>query len=401
VNRIKNIFIIGCLTTGVLLTAESNIKNNTTNMFENAKVTGEVRSMYAGYKQKHSGEADTHATSIGGKLKYETAELNGFSAATAVNTSYDIGFLSGEREKSKHFDDLSSADEEYMVFSEVYLNYKNGAFNFRAGRQIINTPLADTDDYRMIANTFEAYIATYEMSKFTFMVGNLQEWQGIDAGLDAGWEKTGEDGTWLGSVTYATDILEASAWYYDINKKLNALYLDATLKYEINNDMSIETSLQYLDENEQNGSGEEATIYGAMVELSAYDAKFSLAHNNADKRAKKTSFSGYGGGALFTSMNIMILDEITNDRDSKAVVLRSSYDIGDASVFYAYGDFNGDADSNGVKAHIVEQKLGIEYSIIKDKLNFLAIYTTDCDKISSEKTANDWDLYEMKIAYNF
>ena len=60
-------------------------------MFENGKVSGDLRSIYAGYNQKEAGVEDTYATAVGGHLKYELSELNGFSAAAAFTISHDVG----------------------------------------------------------------------------------------------------------------------------------------------------------------------------------------------------------------------------------------------------------------------------------------------------------------------
>lgn len=194
-----------------MLVAEDVKETSTFNgMFEEGRISGEIRSMYAGYNLEKAGENDIYATAIGGHLKYELAELNGFSAAAAFALSHDIGFATGD-EGVKQNPELSSSDGEYSVLREAYLNYNRGDFNFRAGRQIIDTPLADSDDIRMIANTFEAYIASYQLSNFSFVAGNLQKWQGYDADLDSDWTRTGEDGTWLGGVSYADDMLEANA----------------------------------------------------------------------------------------------------------------------------------------------------------------------------------------------
>lgn len=398
----KKLVKIGMATAIALSTlsaAEDTTVKNIQDMFENGKVSGELRSMYAGYEYEKAGESDTYATAFGGQIKYELAELNGFSAAAAFTTSHDIGEATGE--DGKQNPELSSTDGEYTVLNEAYLNYKNGDFNFRAGRQVIDTPLADSDDIRMIPNTFEAYIATYELSHLSFMVGNLQDWQGVDADLDLEWEKAGEDGTWFGGVTYATDNLEASAWYYDITKKLDAVYFDVSYNMKINDDISIVGAAQYLNENEKSNSGEEASIYGFLGEVSAYDFGFSLAYSQSEKQTGKTSFSGFGGGTLFTSMDIMILDEITADRDSSAIVAGISYEIGDLALMYAYGDFDGDADSVGTKENVIEQNIGFEYNVIADKLGVSGVYVMSEDKENSAKTDFDWDHFRLMVAYSF
>lgn len=400
-----NLSLFCLLISPLLVVADENIEAEkealTINeMFEEGKISGEIRSIYAGYNLKKAGEEDIYATAIGGHLKYELAELNGFSAAAAFAISHDIGFATGD-EGVKQNPELSSSDGEYSVLREAYLNYKSGDFNFRAGRQLIDTPLADSDDIRMIANTFEAYIASYQLSNFSFMAGKLQKWQGYDADLDSGWVRAGEDGTWFGGVTYADDIIEANAWYYNITKLTNAAYFDLTLGYEIESDISLCAAVQYLNESEISSSATKADIYGALAELSAYGFTLGAAYNKSNRKAGKESFSGFGGGALFTSMDTMILDEITYDRDAEAVVGNISYEIDKLTFSYSYGDFDGDADGFGDRAHIVEQNIGAEYSVIKDKLLVRAIYAVQNDKESVAKTDNDWSRFQLMVAYSF
>lgn len=368
-------------------------------MFTDAKVTGQVRTVYAGYNQKEDNSIDTYATAIGGQLKYELASLHGFNAAVAFSTSQDISFATGDRPDGKQNDEISSSVGNYTELSEAYLNYKYEDFNFRAGRQVIDTPLADSDDIRIISNSFEAYIASYEMENFSFMVGNLQKWQGTDAGLDDSWVDTGVDGTWFGGLTYS-DVVEFSAWYYNVGEMTNAFYTDVAMEYEINDDFSIYGGVQYLNESELKDSGIEADIYGAMVEFVAYDLGFNLAYNQSNKKTDKTSFSGFGGGCLYTSMDTMIIDEITEDRDATAIVAGLSYALGDFNFLYAYGDFSGDKNSLGDKAHIVEQDIGFEYSF-NDEFLVAAIYVLEEDKESSVKTDSDWDRMQVMVNYNF
>lgn len=369
-------------------------------MFEEGKVSGEIRSMYVGYDLEKAGENDIYATAIGGHLKYELSELNGFSAAAAFAISHDIGFATGE-EGVKQNPELSSSDGEYTVLSEAYLNYRYKDLNLRAGRQTVDTPLADSDDIRMIANSFEAYIATYELENFSFMAGKLQKWQGYDADLDNGWVKTAEDGTWFGGLTYSDEILEANAWYYNITKLTNAAYFDIVLNHEIDDEISAALGFQYLNESEISASGVEADIYGAFIEGSAYGFTLGAAYNKSSRSVNKSSFSGFGGGALFTSMDVMILDEITEDRDAEAIVGTVSYEIDKLTFGYAYGDFSADADGAAQKAHIVEQNIGVEYTIAEDKLSARLIYVDHQDKESSIKTDDDWKRLELALSYNF
>ncbi|MBW6489405.1 OprD family outer membrane porin [Sulfurimonas sp.] len=401
-SRFIKLSVVCAMMLPLFVIADENLKEASTlsGMFEKGRVSGEVRSMYVGYELKKAGENDIYATAIGGHLKYESAQLNAFSVAAAFALSHDIGFATGDG-GVKQNPELSSSDGEHSLLREAYLNYNGGDFNFRAGRQMIDTPLADSDDIRMIANTFEAYVASYQLSNFSFMAGKLQKWQGYDADLDSGWVRTGEDGTWFGGVTYADDIAQANAWYYNITKLTNAVYFDLTLGYEIESDISLSAGVQYLNEREISSSATKADIYGALAEFSAYGFTFGAAYNNSRKQAESGSFSGFGGGTLFTSMDTMILDEITYDRDAEALVGTISYEIDKLKLSYAYGNFKGEADSFGDRAHIVEQNIGAEYIIIEDKLLFRAIYVEQEDRESLAKTDNDWNRLEFMVAYSF
>ena len=385
-------------TVGEVKEKEVGVVEKFKNMFSEGKVTGQVRTIYADYDQKKSAEVDTYATAVGGGLKYELASLYGFNGAVAFKTSQDLGFATGDDEKQNP--ELSSSKGNYTELSEAYINYKYKDFNFRAGRQILDTPLADSDDIRMIANTFEAYVATYEFDNISFMAGNIQKWQGFDAGLDDGWIDAGKNGTNFGGISYANKIVEFSLWYYNITKGTNAIYSDLGVNYDFNKDFSIHGGIQYLNESEIDKSGVEADIYGAMVEFVAYDLGFNLAYNKSNKKTAKQSFSGTGGGTMFTSMDTMIIDEISQDRDASAVVAGLSYGIGSFNLLYAYGDFSGDKNSVGEKAHIAEQDIGFEYNV-NDEFVVAAIYVIEEDKESANKTENDWNRAQIMVNYNF
>ncbi len=368
-------------------------------MFTDGKVSGQLKSMYAGYEYKKVNETDTYATAVGATLKYELAEYNGFNAAMAFVTSQDIGGATGKVDEAKHNNELSSSAGNYTEVSEAYINYKYEKLNLRAGRQIIDTPLADSDNIRMIQNTFEAYIATYNLSDFELMAGKLESWQGIDAGLDDGWINVGEDGTWFGGVSYS-EKYELNAWFYNITGSTNAAYFDVGINQDLTKNIVFHGGLQYLNESELDSSGYEADIYGVLAELVVYDIGFNFAYNYSDGKKDKQSFSGTGGGTMYTSMDTMILDEITLDRDASALVAGIAYDIGNWKLLYAYGDFSGDADSAGNKAHIVEQNMGFEYKV-NEEFYVGALYVIEEDKENSIKTDNDWNRAQVMIAYNF
>jgi len=382
-------------------------------MFSYAKVSGNIETIYS-YHDEKSGHSP-YSTDVGGQLKYELAKFKGFGAGVEFTTSRSINALTGDDERENTF--ISSPDGSYTQMSQAYLEYKYEDFDLKVGRQLIDTPLADSDDYRIINNTFEAAIATYDLSDFSLMLGYLDRWQGTDAGLDVDnpWQETGKDGTYFGSVAYENGNFSTSAWYYDIsatdpltntlgqNVANKTAYIDGAVEFPLNDTLEVHLNAQYVNQSTQENSDIEASIYGLLVELQIDEAlTFGLAYNNSERQTGKGSFSGFGGGTLFTSMDNMILDNITLDRDASAVVAGITYGLGDFSFLYAYGDFDGDADSLGEKEHIIEQNIGTEYAATEN-LVFSAIIVIDDDKEESGSGAyyDDGDFTNYRLAVNY
>lgn len=364
--------------------------NRVKKMFKKGEISGQIKLSYADVAEP----GNAYATAVGGIVKYELAEYRGFNAGVALYSSNDIGFASGEG--AKRSSELSSDVGNHADISEAYINYKYKDFSLRAGRQTLNTPLADTDDIRMIQNSFEAYVAKYNYSGIEFMLGNIQQWHGFDAGLEDGWSKTGEEGTNFVGVSYA-DTLEFNSWFYNITQMSNASYFDIGVEYALNSDMLIHTMVQYLHESEIGDSGVSASIYGALFEFVLYDIGFNIAFNKSQKNADRESFSGFGGGALFTNMDTMIIDEIAKDREALAYVAGVSYRYGDLEFLYAYGDFLGERDSSDTLAHISEQNIGLGYSF-SEKFVAGVLYVIEKD---FQDSANNWNRAQVALSYNF
>ena len=381
---------------------ELDIVDGFSHMFRDGKVTGQVRSLYSDISYETA--QDVYATAVGGFLKYELAEYKGFNAGVEFVTTHDIDALSGEGIKRNSV--LSSTATSYTQMSESYINYQYKGFNFRGGRQTIDTPLADSDDIRMVSNSFEAYIATYKLSELTFMAGILLSWQGNDAGLDTPWQKTGKDGTYFGGLRLNNENVDASIWYYTINGELgdvtasNSYYADIVGHFHLSKKLFLHLGAQYLKQDELDKSGVAANIFGFTSELVIDGIGFNIAYNKSLKESNKQSFAGYGGGILFTNMDNMIIDNVAVDRDVDAIVAGISYEyMEDLNFLYAYGDFNGGADSSGVKEHIVEQNIGATYG--HNDFVFGVIYTLQEDKEDTNINGGDWSNARVLLSYNF
>jgi len=399
--------------------------NSFNEFFTKGSVSGQLEIIYSGYDERGSNatNADPYSTAIGGQLKFDTGHYNGFGAGVEFTTVHEIGILSGDNDKGERATMMVSSDGKYTEVSQAYLEYIQNGFTFRIGRQLIDTPLADSDDIRIVNNTFEAYTAAYERDNFSILAGYLDRWQGTDAGLvdesyapastDA-WQNTGKDGTYFVGANYEGGFLHLGAWYYDIsNTKADnsmgagignkSIYVDGTFHALNKDDLTLDISAQYLKQSEDDNSGTEADIYGVMAEVGISDLGLMAAYNKRSADDDKTSFSGFGGGTLFTNMDNMIIDTISGG-DVDAYVVGASYAIGDATIGYAYGRFERDKTSTLAKEDIVEHNFGAEYAV-NDNLTFFAIVTVNEDKQDTGTNAinNSGDFTNVRVSasYNF
>jgi imipenem/basic amino acid-specific outer membrane pore len=137
-------------------------------MFKEGKASGQIRAFYI--DRDYSGLVSTHrnATAIGGYLKYETGGWNGLNLGAAFYTSNGLGDHANIGTVDPT---LFGKDNDSVTYlGEAYLQYKNGNTAFKAGRQKLDTPMAGSDDARMLPNLFEAYVVSNTDVKDTTLI---------------------------------------------------------------------------------------------------------------------------------------------------------------------------------------------------------------------------------------
>jgi len=360
--------------------------------FVAGKASGVIRAAYV--DQDNKVDTDTYGTSIGGILKYETADWNGLKLGAAAYVSQKIHPATGENTKSTT--DLFAADRKsYAYMGEAYLDYTINDLNLRVGRQLIDTPFADTDDIRMHPNSFEAAIATYSGIENTTLIGGyVTRWSGYDSGSDISKFKrfAGEESQGVavaGIVNESVENLTLQAWYYSIDKLANAFYGDATYAIAFSETVGLELVGQYANFSEENDAFDENTglyniasnvdgsVYGIGANMTLDMLTLGAAYNKASNNQGKTISNGFGGGPYLTSMEEMTIAEY---QDVKAYQLSAELDMAKAGVeglsFTAlYGSFKSTPRDMKIKeidliaAYEVNEALSAEvsYAMIDDK----------------------------------
>ncbi len=347
-NKTKLSIVVVLLATGILQASSDN--NSTTTVadaFKNGKISGQIRAGFLYADPKILDHPTLHSTAIGGELKYETSKLYGINLGVAFYTSHAIDALSGDREAGEFNDEQTGEDGHYDLLAEAYIDYAYDNLHIRIGRQVIDTPYADSDDIRMTPNSFEALMAKYSYGDFGFVGGYITRWQGPDAG-EYEFVDLLEDGGGVAmlAATYEGKGVETSLWYYYADHMAHILYGDIASSYMMGN-TKLTGALQIANQSELEDSGMDASLYGAKAGVEYTGLSLGIAYNRVIVTENKKYCSGFGGGVGFVNMFEMTAGVFTLHQSTTGWKGTISYDLSqigvdDLSLTYDYGIFRGD-----------------------------------------------------------
>ena len=409
---------------GVLLIAsshfvsaeESNVANSFSEMFEKSLLSGQIRSGYLTANPEVSGESTLDDFAIGGQFKLETASLSGISLGAAIYTSHSITRPDGD----DFNDEMTSPDKHYDLLAEGYISYAGDDLNVRLGRQLIDTPFADSDDIRMTPHTFEALVGNYDLAEgFSLTAGWLTRWQGVDAGYprdaEFGDMVSKSEGTFMLGSTYSDDRFEANAWYYAVVDVVHALYGDIVVPISLSNTVSMtvgaQVSVQSDDTNADTlaevGSEVGGELYGVMLEVEAGNFSFGAAWNHAEIDEGDALFGGWGGGPFFTNIDTLVANEFAAGQDADSYTLSIGFDLAGMgvdglSLGYTFGRYEGGADpfDSSADAEVQEHNFSLEYAI-SDSWSVDTVYVLSDDKENSSDTEWDYDRFQTRVTFEF
>ena len=296
--------------------------------FKEGKASGQIRAMYIG-NDVDTG-MDSSAFALGGKLAYETAPLYGISAGAAFYTTNDLG----TKDKNDAKVDGSLYDENkksYTLLGQAYLVGQFAKTTVKVGRQQLDTPLAGSDDVRMVPNLFEAaLVINTDLPNTTLIGGYVARMAGWDSwsdrasrsqfqsmsrsalgstvDLNVRGSHIGDNGVYVvAAVNNSVKDLTLQAWDYYAVDVVNAVYLQADYKMGVAKDMALTLQGQFYN---IEGIGETKDLLSkaglGKVDYSVYGAKASLstpfgltpyvAYNGVSDDSKNLAVFGAWGG---------------------------------------------------------------------------------------------------------
>jgi hypothetical protein len=135
-------------------------------MFSEGTFYGRFRFNSFGFTWKNEIEnvrKDHYTAGVGGSLIFKSASINGFSGTVGAYMSQGFGSLNDEqfylykagKDVMSRYDLVYEDSNNISTLAEAYLQYGHDKTYVRAGRQIFLTFLTQSNDTKMIPNTFE------------------------------------------------------------------------------------------------------------------------------------------------------------------------------------------------------------------------------------------------------
>ena len=267
---------------------------------------------------------DMNAASLGGKLKYETPDLNGFSAAAALYYAYDIGLNNYTQNNSPAFNAnynypylnplLMGVNRTIDTLGEAYLRYKNPWLVATVGNQVIENPWVNSSDGFMIPNLYQGVSAIVTpLTGLQFEGDRVMEYKyRTEAGFDNNnisalpYDKITYLGDTAGTAdigaTYKSDQYSGQAWLYDFYGFAKMVYLEGGDKFPLA-DFTPFTNFQYVNETGTGVIGTvNAAVYGAKLGtyLPNRWGSVYLAYNRSANNNVQSSTGSVSNGNLFS-----------------------------------------------------------------------------------------------------
>ncbi len=241
-------------------------------------ISGDVRLYSFTRDYTKSSLTDLHSTSLGGKIKAETAAQDGFGAALGMYFAQDIG-LNNHAQNNKYINPLLMGTG-YGIYTpgEAYVQYRKPDFLARLGNQIIDNPWINPSDGFMIPNLYRAGLVSVNPVEGLHLEG--ERIKGFKNRTVSGFQDsnlfelpydnpkfTGNDtGSSAFGATYKNEAANANIWIYRFNDFAQMAWLQGGYRFALPSFTPF-VDFQYMKE-----TGDGAELLG-RVDSRAYGAK--------------------------------------------------------------------------------------------------------------------------------
>lgn len=349
---------------------------------ETFKFSGDLRTAYVNYNYDNGYFPNSEAGVVSAKLSATTKKWNNLYAKLSLTTVQGIDQDPTKQGMTYIFSEAwNGVYDSYSLLEESYIGYENNLVTLRLGRQEMDTPYINSDDYFVTPNSFEAltlkltplgglvmnagYVSkmsgtwdsSYDGANFHSM--SRQAWVHYSDGtkdtypVDAVYDIVGNQGISYIGATFKNNEHKLQMWDYYVHEMFNNIMMqyDYTSKY-------INAAIQYSTKREVGKLKDNPTykihydVYGAKISGDIGEAwDLSMAYTGVSDNDSLHFFGSWGGYPEFASGMIVSYFE-TYLRDANIYALTSKHDLRTLlkglrlKLRYAYYDLNSDYTVN-------------------------------------------------------
>lgn len=261
----------------------------------NATLHGNIR---VGYQHGVDTIGRGNELAIGATVGYETKRWNNILVGGSISA-----VEGGSNGDGGYF--IHGVKNDVLLLSEAYIKGFYANSEITIGRQLLETPFANSDDIGMIPNRFGGVkIVNNSLKDTTITTGYINSMAvGTDDENQAKFDRLG---VYMAGVEYTgIDNLTLGSWYYQKPSELRTIYFDAQYGNKIGR-MDYEIATQYANQNINNQVG---NIYGGKIFVGDEVSGVSL--NGAyTKTVGVVANNLYGGGPWYTSVEHSTIADI-------------------------------------------------------------------------------------------
>ena len=211
------------------------------------------------------------------------------------------------------------------------------------GRQKLDTPLAFTETWNIVENTFDAFTFVNSDITDTTLVGSLvTRANGVNftnfTNLQGGMTDLGDGIYTAGVVTKLIPSTTAQLWYYDFANNDDKVWAQA----DVNVAEGVTLGGQYVQV--MANTGDDSSVVAAKVGYEANGMGLSAAYSKADDKGTSNfaNYGGFGGSNLYTEAwwNFGFVSK----PGAQAITVAASTDISGLALTAQYTDVTNDSN---------------------------------------------------------
>lgn len=323
-------------------------------------------------------------------LKNVSFGVSGVALTTLGLENNLVGQVPAARIDANGSASASPLDDQGWI-RELYIAATLGKTTAKIGRQELNTPLAFTEKWNVVDNTFDAVVLLNNDIADTTLVG---AWVGKDNGSatsNTTVNNKGKFSTFAYGGAYAVGVVNKSlpnttvqGWYYnvlsgatDVVNGIDAYWLQADTKLM---DNMVELGAQFANMDPKAAGTQDTSIYAVKAGVNVANSNFYAAYSSADDNGVTTSnFSNVATGDksnIYTALGSIYMDgEHTTKSDTDAWKIGASTKmVPGVTLSASYGE--AETNGNGTAANKADYNA---FDVIANgsigQLGLTAIYT--------------------------